>query len=87
MEEVTIYISGHGGENFNSSYKQNPDVYLMSFVGVPGLTSTMHRCALAEEPPSTIAQLELIKDSFVKVWKSRNHDRIKYPEQSKPPID
>ncbi|NBV98533.1 MAG: HDIG domain-containing protein [Proteobacteria bacterium] len=32
-------------------------------------------------------ELELIKDSFVKVWKSRNHDRIKYPEQSKPPID
>ena len=32
-------------------------------------------------------ELELIKESFVKVWKSRNHDRIKYPEQSKPPID
>ena len=32
-------------------------------------------------------ELELIKDSFVKVWKSRNHDRIKYPERSKPPID
>lgn len=34
-----------------------------------------------------LEELELIKDSFVKVWKSRNHDRIKYPEQSKPPID
>jgi len=34
-----------------------------------------------------LEELELIKDSFVKVWKSRNHDRIRYPEQSKPPID
>ncbi len=34
-----------------------------------------------------LEELELIKDSFIKVWKSRNHDRIKYPEQSKPPID
>jgi len=32
----------------------------------------------------TEADLELIKESFVKVWKSRNHDRIKYPDQSKP---
>ena len=31
----------------------------------------------------SFAELELIKDSFVKVWRSQNHQRIKYPEEPK----
>lgn len=32
-------------------------------------------------------ELDLIRESFVKIWKSRNHDRIKYPEQNQPLVD
>jgi hypothetical protein len=64
MEEVTLYISGHGAEDFNINYTKIPDVYLMSFIGVPGLPNKMYRCVLAEDPPSRIAQLELIKNYY-----------------------
>ena len=64
MSEVTLYISGHGYEDLNSDYRKNSDVYLMSFIGVPGLPNKMYRCVLAEEPPSRIAQLELIKNYY-----------------------
>jgi hypothetical protein len=63
-ESVTLYISGHGGERFNSDYEENKNVYLMSFVGVPGLQHNMYRCVLGEVPPSRIQQLELIKNYY-----------------------
>jgi hypothetical protein len=63
-ESVTLYISGHGSEYFNSNYKKNNNVYLMSFVGVPGLPHKMYRCVLGEVPPSRIQQLELIKNYY-----------------------
>lgn len=35
----------------------------------------------------SFAELELIKDSFVKVWRSQNHQRIKYPEEPKENVE
>ena len=63
-ESVTLYISGHGAESFNRSYKENKNVYLMSFVGVPGLDNFKYRCPLNEEAPSPIQLLEFVKKYY-----------------------
>ena len=63
-ESVTLFISGHGMEYFDNRYKENKNVYLMSFVGVPGLSNFMYRCPLNEEAPNTIQQLEFVKKYY-----------------------
>ena len=31
--------------------------------------------------------LDIIQESFVKVWRSQNHERIKYPEEPKEDVE
>lgn len=69
MEEaVTLFIQGHGSEKLTNSLKNDPNIQLLSFVGMPGIVGEMVICE-NNNKPIDINIIEFLNVIYNKTYK------------------